>query len=108
MSPPRSGALHAVAAVGAGPDLQLAAQRERALAHAEDPVPLRPGVPAGAVRAPPAGTVVLDGDRHVLIAIGKPNNRARPSSVTQDVGERLLHDAIRGQIHSRRQRPTLA
>src|SRR2546427_8229043 len=82
-------------AAGSGAGLQGAAGRQGTLAHADQAVSGAAGVGSGGAEA---GSGVRDVDRQAVGAVVEPHGGGRGPGVAQGVGQRLLDDAIRGQL----------
>src|ERR1700694_5969702 len=84
------------------PGMQLAAKQRDALAHADQSVARR----RGRVTAVP-GAVIADVERQHGFAVAHADVDAACAGVLEDVGGRLLQDAIGGEVECRRQRARL-
>jgi hypothetical protein len=82
---------------GRRPGLEATADRSRALAHADEAVPLRHG--RCTVRA--TATVVVHPHHDGIWLVADRNRRATRPRMTDDVRERLLDDSIRRQFDDR-------
>src|SRR6266851_6898942 len=81
------------------PGMQLAAEKRDPLAHADQPVSRR----RRRVTAV-AGAVIADLEGQHRFAVAHADVDAACAGVLEDVGRRLLKDAIGGEIEGRRQR----
>ena len=79
-------------AVRLWPRLQNAAEQRGSFAHSGQPVP-GPGHGRGCALA-----VVGHGDFHVVVAIVQVNGCVSRAGVLEGIGQRLLHDPVRGQV----------
>ena len=88
------------AALRAGPGAQMAAVEADALAHADQPMPTSVRLCGGG-----AGAAVVDHlDFEGRPSVVQPNGCSAPAGVLERVGERLLNDAIGGDLKGCRQR----
>ena len=80
--------------------LQLAAVYGDALAHSDQAV-------AGAGTVTGTGAVVRDLELEVIGSVTKKDSGARRTGVPEGIGQRLLHDPVRGEVDARREFPRL-
>src|SRR4051794_38950904 len=82
------------AALAPAPAPEIASAQGGPLAHADDPV-------AGGLQLAGAAAVVGDRELQRVGPIRDGNARPRGARVLEGVGERLLHDAIGGEVDAR-------
>src|SRR5829696_5131874 len=99
----REGGLDAEAAAGAGAGLEAAAEGPGPFPHPQDPL-----AAAGAVAvARPGAAVVGDLDHHLAVGVTDGHLGPAGPGVADHVGQRLLDDAVGGQVDGGRQPPRL-
>ena len=82
------------------PGFEVAAVDRRPFSHSDKAVPwLASATGTGPMSS---GSLVIDHDAHSVVGVSDSDSGSRPTGMLDDVCERLLHDAIRGEIDARR------